>query len=45
MAEIHDGSAFRNPNGIQSSSPALTVRAGQARNGYAGLTSHQIYLP
>jgi hypothetical protein len=27
-----------NPNGIESSSPALTVRAGEARSGYAGST-------
>jgi len=31
-----EGNWQTNPNGIQSFSPALTVRAGRARNGYAG---------
>ena len=30
-----------NPKGIESISPVLTVRAGQARNGYAGFTSQK----
>ena len=34
-----------NPKGIESSSPALTVRAGQARSGYAGSTPKNIFNP
>ena len=34
-----------NPNGIPSFSPALAVRAGLARSGYAGLMSEKKFNP
>jgi len=36
---------FGNPKGIESYSPALTVRAGQARSGYAGFSAQTIINP
>ena len=34
---------FRIPTGFKSFSPALPIRAGQARNGYAGSSSKTIF--